>query len=132
MVEESTCVVRHVSLRLSMQVSILSSFPDFRMIRSSHQRCLIKRGVLRNFTKFTGKHPQVFCREFCVISKNTFFTEHVWWLLLNDAKLELYSLTNQILTSNVVKSNNKALHRKCLQGPGDTSVYYNWSKMSMM
>ena len=24
--------------------------------RSSHQRCSIKRGVLRNFTKFTGKH----------------------------------------------------------------------------
>ena len=24
--------------------------------RSSHQRCLLKKGVLRNFTKFTGKH----------------------------------------------------------------------------
>ena len=24
--------------------------------RSSHQRCSVKRGVLRNFTKFTGKH----------------------------------------------------------------------------
>ena len=25
-------------------------------IRSSHQRCSMKKGVLRNFTKFTGKH----------------------------------------------------------------------------
>ena len=24
--------------------------------RSSHQRCSIKKGILRNFTKFTGKH----------------------------------------------------------------------------
>ena len=25
-------------------------------IRSSHQRCSMKKGVLRNFAKFTGKH----------------------------------------------------------------------------
>ena len=25
-------------------------------VRSSHQRCSIKKGVFRNFTKFTGKH----------------------------------------------------------------------------
>ena len=24
--------------------------------RSSHQRCFMKKGVLKNFTKFTGKH----------------------------------------------------------------------------
>ena len=48
------------------------------------------RGVLRNFTKFTGKGlcqslffkkatmAQVFSFEFCDISKNTFFTEHLW------------------------------------------------------
>ena len=73
-------------------------------IRSSHQRCSMKKGVLRNFTKFTGKHlcqslffnkvaglrpqtcnfikkeplAQVFCCEFCENSKNTLFTEHLW------------------------------------------------------
>ena len=60
------------------------------------QRCSVKKGVLRNFTKFTGKHlcqslffnkvaglrpatlskrrlwAQVFSCEFCEISKNTF------------------------------------------------------------
>ena len=72
--------------------------------RSSHQRCSVRKGVLRNFTKFTGKHlrqslffnkvaglrpeacnfikkealAQVFSCEFCEISKNTFFTEHLW------------------------------------------------------
>ena len=70
--------------------------------RSSHQRCSVKKGVLRKFSKFTGKHlcqshflnkvtalrpeillkketlTQVFSCEFCIISKNTFFTEHLW------------------------------------------------------
>ena len=59
------------------------------------------KSVLKNFTKFTGKHlrqslflkkvaglgcnvikketlAQVFSREFCEISKNTFFREHLW------------------------------------------------------
>ena len=68
------------------------------------QRCSIKKCVLRNVTKFTGKHlyqshflnkvaglrpkekkslAQVFFCEFCEISKNTFFTENLRWLLLN-------------------------------------------------
>ena len=68
------------------------------------QRCSVKKGVLRNFAKFTGKHQgqslflikwpqacnfikketlaQVFSCEFCEIFKNTFFTEHLWWLFL--------------------------------------------------
>ena len=61
----------------------------------------MQKGVLRNFTKLTGKHlyqslffnkvaglrsttfikkettAQVFSCEFCEISKNTFFTEHL-------------------------------------------------------
>ena len=54
-----------------------------------------KKGVLKNFAKFTGKHlcqslffkknfikketlAQVFSCEFCEIFKNTFFTEHLW------------------------------------------------------
>ena len=62
------------------------------MYRSSHQRCSIKKGVLRNSTKFTGNHScqslffnkvaghfvkketlaQVFSYNFCETSKNTF------------------------------------------------------------
>ena len=59
--------------------------------RSSHRRCSIKKGVLRNFVKFARKHPcqslfnfikkdtlvQVFSCEFCEIFKNTFFIEHL-------------------------------------------------------
>ena len=63
------------------------------IIRSSYQRCSMKKGVLENFAKFTGKHlcrpqacnfinkktlAQVFSCEFCEIFKNNFFTEHLW------------------------------------------------------
>ena len=68
-------------------------------IRSNHQRCSVRKGVLRNFAKFRGKHlcqvlffnkvaapepekkealAHVFSCEFCEISKNKFFTEHLW------------------------------------------------------
>ena len=62
--------------------------------KNSHQRCSVKKSVLRNFAKFIGKHlcqrlaacnfikkgtvAQVFSCEFCEIFKNTYFTEHVW------------------------------------------------------
>ena len=63
-------------------------FPD--KSRSSHQRCSVKKGVLRNFAKFTRKY---LCQSlsfnevagvkpraspFCETSKNTFLTEHLW------------------------------------------------------
>ena len=38
---------------------------------------------------------QVFSCEFCEISKNTFFTEHLWWLLLHDDMFR--TLANHIL-----------------------------------
>ena len=69
--------------------------------RNSHRRCSVRKSVLRNFTKCTGKHLcqslffnkvaglrpttllkkeiliQGFSCEFCKIFKSTFFTEHL-------------------------------------------------------
>ena len=59
--------------------------------RSSHHRCSIKKGVLKNFAKFTGKNictrfcnlikketlAEVFSCEICEIFKNIFLTEHL-------------------------------------------------------
>ena len=66
--------------------------------RSSCPNMFCKKGVLRNFAKFTGKYlcqslffnkvfkkvtlVQVLYSEFCKVSESTFFTEHLWWLLL--------------------------------------------------
>ena len=67
--------------------------------RSSRPEVFCKKGVLRNFAKFTGKYlcqsllikkktlAQMFSCEFCEISKNSFFTEHLRWLLLDQKKL---------------------------------------------
>ena len=75
--------------------------PLLRRFRSSHRRCSVKKGALRNFAKLTGKDlcqslffnkvaglwpvtllrketlAQAFLCEFCKISKNTFSTEHL-------------------------------------------------------
>ena len=74
------------------------------IFRRSRPEVFCKRSVLRNFAKFTGKQlcqglffkivyeknffkkntlAQVFSCEFCEISKNIFFTEHLRWLLPN-------------------------------------------------
>ena len=62
--------------------------------RGSHRRCSVRKGVLRDFAKVTGKHlcqslffnkvaglaqvlEQVISCDFWEISKNTFFTEHI-------------------------------------------------------
>ena len=67
-----------------------------RPFRISHRRCSVRKGVLRHFAKFTGQQlcqrlfwPEAcnfikkeiwhrcFSVNFCEISKNTFFTEHL-------------------------------------------------------
>ena len=63
--------------------------------RSSHQRCSIKKGVLKEFAKFTGKHlcqetlAQAFSCEFCETYRNTCFTEHLWTTASNTSSLTL-------------------------------------------
>ena len=69
--------------------------------RSSYGRCFIRKDILKNFAKFTGKHlcQSLFCNKvaglrsatllkkdldrgvfcvFCRIFKNTYFEEHLW------------------------------------------------------
>ena len=72
--------------------SIVDSIGEYRKSESVFPRCSVKKGVLRNFAKFTGKHLcqslffnkvagffkketliQVFSCEFCEIFKNNFF-----------------------------------------------------------
>ena len=72
----------------------------------------MKKSVLRNFAKSTGKQPvpeffliklpptslkketlaQVFSCEFCEIYKNTLFTEHLWTPGFVDGKNSLKTL----------------------------------------
>ena len=96
----------YVFLNLSFRVCLLRLFLVIsKSCRSSCPEVFCEKGVLRNFTKFTGKHlcqslffskvaglrpvtllkktlAQLFSCEFCEIFKNAFFIEHLWWLLL--------------------------------------------------
>ena len=84
--------------------------------RSSHQSCSMKKGVLRNFTKFTGKHlcqsletlAQVYSCEFCEISNNTFLTEHVW--VTASTHCISKSFTEQFLSTWI---SFRSIHRMC-------------------
>ena len=74
--------------------------------RSSHLELFCRKGILKNFAKFIGKHfcasvsfsiklqasDQVFSCEFWKIFKNTFFIEHLYWLLLSYLSKCVYDL----------------------------------------
>ena len=89
-------------------------FYIFKKNRSSHQRCSMKNGVLRNCTKFTRKYlcqspffflkkrdsgADVFC-EFGEISKKIFFTEHLWTTTSGKNRRPKVKLTNHL--SNLI------------------------------
>ena len=76
-----------------MKMTLIQHFSPLQMQilkkpRSNRPEKFCKKGVLRNFAKFTGKHvcqslffnketlAKVFSREFCEISKNTFFLQN--------------------------------------------------------
>ena len=58
-------------------VAMLKTVKVLMNVRSSRPEVFYKKGVLKNFAKFTGKHlcqalAQMFSCEFFEISKNTF------------------------------------------------------------
>ena len=82
----SFCSLKLQILRLFRAKSLkLQSVDSLWNARSSHRRCSVRKEVLKNFAKFTGKHlwqnlffkkealAQAFCCEFCEISKNAIF-----------------------------------------------------------
>ena len=50
--------------------------------RSSHQRCSMEKGVLRNFTKFTGKHlcQSFFFNKVAGLSPATLLKKRLWYV----------------------------------------------------
>ena len=118
-VQQKTKLPSPYSLKLSKRncptLDILSYFKTT-TFRNSSPEVFRKKGVLRNFEKFTGKHlcpslffkkdalAQVFSCEFCEISKNTFSyrTPPVVAFLLFK-KLEERFLTKKDLIRNLFK-----------------------------
>ena len=99
-------------------VNTTNQWTGFYINRSSHQRCSVKKGVLRNFAKFRGKYlcqslffnkvaglpatvlkrrlwHRCFPVNFAKFVRTPFLTEHLWWLLL-------YFSKNLIITQALV------------------------------
>ena len=95
----------------------------FERNRGSRPEVFCKKGILRNFAKFTGKHlceslfnkvagaacnfikketlAQVFFCEFCEICKNTFFTEHSWGAASSNLSKKNWAETPVLLRNNI-------------------------------
>ena len=69
---------QHVELKNFQERYVLEHMVSF---RTSRPEVFCKKSVLRNFTKFTGKH---LCQGlfFNKVAGTPFFTEHLWWLFL--------------------------------------------------
>ena len=67
-------------MRIVMKIMISSS-------QKQPPEVICKKGVLRNFTIFTGKHlyQGLFFNKVAGLLKNSFFIEHLSWLLLTAA-----------------------------------------------
>ena len=85
---------------VKIKLSLIVKWRELVFYRRSHQRCSIKKALLKNIAIFTGKHlcwslflikledlracnfikretsPQVFSRGHCKIFKNIYFEEH--------------------------------------------------------
>ena len=103
----------------------VGSFSSF--CRSSHQRCSVRKSILGNFTKFTGKHVcqslffnkvvglrpatllkkmlwhRCFPVNFAKFPRTPFFTEQRRWLLLPFASFINYLLWSCSASRNAVK-----------------------------
>ena len=69
------------SFKSEWSIPSMSSFLKCLLNSSSHRRCSLRKGVLRpeacNFIK-KETLTKLFSCEFCEISKDIFFTEHLW------------------------------------------------------
>ena len=79
--------------------------------RSSHRRCSVRKSVIRNFEKFTGKHlcqglffnkvpgsgqrlwRRCFPVNFAKLLRTPFLTEHLRWLLLNNYSFSILTFS---------------------------------------
>ena len=87
-----TCpLFKHNWISKNPQMSGMQNFHDFLVFRSSDQRRSIKKGVLRNFTKFTGRHwRRCFPVNFAKFLRTTFLQNTSGRLLLCLVKARIY------------------------------------------
>ena len=101
--------------------------------RSSRPDVFCKKGVPRNFEKFTGKHlcqkkrlwHRCFLENFAKFLRTPFLIEHFWWLLLNFLGLQCFQevCKQNICLTQLKEKQLKKNYEKLL------SFYHNKSNM---
>ena len=87
----------------------------FSIFRSSHQRCFVRKGVLRNFAKFTGKHlcQSLFFNKVAGLRPATLLKKRLWHRCfpMNFAKFLrtsfLQNTSGRLLLNIALKLNNR-------------------------
>ena len=64
--------IKHSCIKIDYTFVLNNTIWGMTRFRSIHQRCSVKKGILRNFAKFTGKH---LCQS---LFFNKVAGEHVW------------------------------------------------------
>ena len=96
--QENSFIKKSVKQSSHKIKSVKKLWKSFKSVyRSSLPEVFCKKGVPRNFTKFTGKHlcQSLFLKtlqtwgshfpvNFVKFLRTPIFIEHLWWLLLND------------------------------------------------
>ena len=79
-------------------LSAICSRDHFQRFRGSRSEVFCKKGVLKNFPKFTGKHlfQSLFFNKFPGRSSN--FIEHLWWLLVEILIIENFQQTLSLIS----------------------------------
>ena len=74
----------HINLVSSLMTNHMALSPGFYIFkdksRSSHRRCSVRKGVLRNFAKFTEKHlyQSLFFNKVAGLRPTTLFKKRLW------------------------------------------------------
>ena len=78
--EDRYKVMSGIDTKIESETKVFFKRMVITLSRRSHQRCSMKKGVLRNFTKFTAKH---LCQSLLFNTVAGVFTGVFLWLLWN-------------------------------------------------
>ena len=122
----------------------VKGFDDsFSIERINHQRCSVRKGVLRNFTKFTGKHlfQSLFLNKVAGLRSATLLKKRIWhrcfpenfaqfvrtpFLQNTSGRLVLNTVTNELDLVNLQQSKFKINFKKINVTPWEFNNFTNF------
>ena len=108
-IESLCCFISRRSLSITHHLRLWTQSSQ-KQSRSSHRRCYLRKGFLRNFAKFTGKHlcQSLFFNKVAGLRPATVLKKRLWHtcFLVNFAKFLrtsfLRNTSGRLLSANIV------------------------------